>query len=144
MKISIYELLGLIKEGKAPKKIKGGNNIYIYDEFEKDYVDDFYEDILKRKTRHTGDILYLNYLCKKLGSGEYQNITKQLNYEVEVIEEIIEEEKKIEKISLNIEGDIIYCENGETHRFNTNKQNRYLANKINELIDLINDMRDKK
>ncbi len=131
MKITIYELLGLVKEGKAPKKIKGGNKIYIYDEFEKDYVDDFYEDILKRKTRHTGDILYLNYLCKKLGSGEYQNITKQLNYEVEVIEEIIEEEKEIEKIK------------GLPIKLFHNKQ-KILANKLNELIDVINDMRDKE
>ena len=135
MKITIYELLGLIKEGKAPKKIKGGNNIYIYDEFEKDYVDDFYEDILKRKTRHTGDILYLNYLCKKLGSGEYQNITKQLNYEVEVIEEIIEEEKEIEKLS--------FCDFDITINENASNNDRILMDKINELIDVINDMRDK-
>lgn len=32
MKISIYELLGLIKDGKAPKKIKVTGNIYEYDE----------------------------------------------------------------------------------------------------------------
>ena len=126
MKITIYELLGLIKEGKAPKKIKGGNNIYIYDEFEKDYVDDFYEDILKRKTRHTGDILYLSYLCKKLGSGEYQNITKQLNYEVEVIEEIIEEEKEIKKLNQSAIT-LGMC-----------------RDKINELIDEINKLKSDK
>lgn len=32
MKITLYELLGLIKEGKAPKKIKVTGNIYEYDE----------------------------------------------------------------------------------------------------------------
>ena len=32
MKITIYELLGLIKDGKAPKKIKVTGNIYEYDE----------------------------------------------------------------------------------------------------------------
>ena len=32
MKITIYELLGLIKEGKAPKKIKVTGRIYEYDE----------------------------------------------------------------------------------------------------------------
>lgn len=31
MKITIYELLRLIKDGKAPKKIKYKNNIYEYD-----------------------------------------------------------------------------------------------------------------
>ena len=30
MKITIYELLGLIKDGKAPKKIKYRGKIYIY------------------------------------------------------------------------------------------------------------------
>lgn len=32
MKITIYELLGLIKDGKAPKKIKVTGRIYEYDE----------------------------------------------------------------------------------------------------------------
>ena len=142
MKITIYELLGLIKEGKAPKKIKGGNNIYIYDEFEKDYVDDFYEDILKRKTRHTGDILYLNYLCKKLGSDEYQNITKQLNYEVEVIEEIIEEEKEIENI---IELEIPEIDTIENERIcRAEYRINALIKNQKKIIDLINDMRDKE
>lgn len=31
MKIDIYTLLGLVKDGKAPKKIKYKNNIYEYD-----------------------------------------------------------------------------------------------------------------
>ena len=34
MKITIYELLGLIKDGKAPKKIKFKDNIYDYKEIE--------------------------------------------------------------------------------------------------------------
>lgn len=32
MKISMYELLGLIRDGKAPKKIKVTGNIYDFDE----------------------------------------------------------------------------------------------------------------
>ena len=35
--ITIYELLGLIKDGKAPKKIKYEENIYDYNEVDKDY-----------------------------------------------------------------------------------------------------------
>lgn len=31
MKITVYELLGLIKDGKAPNKIKYNENIYYYD-----------------------------------------------------------------------------------------------------------------
>ena len=38
MKITIYELLGLIKDGKQPKKIKWGEQILLWDEKRKDYV----------------------------------------------------------------------------------------------------------
>ena len=31
MKITMYELLGLVKDGKAPKKIKFRNEIYEYE-----------------------------------------------------------------------------------------------------------------
>lgn len=37
MKITIYELLGLIKDGKAPKKIKYMGNIYVYNQKDKRY-----------------------------------------------------------------------------------------------------------
>ena len=36
-KITIYELMGLIKDGKAPKEIKYDNIILEYDEFAQDY-----------------------------------------------------------------------------------------------------------
>jgi len=37
MKITIYELLGLIKDGKAPKKIKYNERVYEIDEIQEDY-----------------------------------------------------------------------------------------------------------
>ena len=37
MKITIYELMGLVKDGKAPKKIKFGNIELEYDEGCEDY-----------------------------------------------------------------------------------------------------------
>lgn len=40
MKISIYELLGLVKDGKAPKKIKANNIILYWDEINKFYEND--------------------------------------------------------------------------------------------------------
>lgn len=71
MKITMYELLGMIKDGKAPKKIKYDNIIFKYDGIY--YV-----------TEHT----YLD---------EYCNISQILNDEVE----ILEEEKKIpEKLEI--------------------------------------------
>ena len=71
MKITIYKLLGLVKDGKAPKKIRYDGTIYEYSE-----NDDF-------------------YYCK--GFSLYREFVTNgncLDNEVE----IIEEPKKIEKI----------------------------------------------
>ena len=68
MKITIYELLGMIKDGKSPKRIRFLNHYYIWKENDEDYQR---EDGLML----FGDIK-INYI---------------LNSEVE----IIEEEKKI-------------------------------------------------
>lgn len=138
--MKVIDLLNKIaKDEEVPKKIKCGNTIYIYDEFEKDYVDDFYEDILKRETRHTGDILYFNYLCKKLGSGSYLNITKQLNYELE----IIEEDKEIEKIKIDNQNRIQALSTGN-FVYKVNQPTKIIIYKINELIDEINKLKEKK
>ena len=73
MKITIYELLGLVKDGKAPKKIRYDGTIYEYSE-----NDDFYY--------WEGLSLY----------REFATNGNCLDNEVE----IIEEPKKIEKIPL--------------------------------------------
>ena len=76
MKITMYELLGLIKDGKAPKKIKFCGNIY-------EWEDDWY--LTKEK----------NYKVCLGGKKEEHNILiTAFNEEVE----IIEEPKKIEKL----------------------------------------------
>ncbi len=72
MKITIYELLGLIKDGKAPKKIRYDGTIYEYSE-----NDDFYY--------WEGLSLY----------REFATNGNCLDNEVE----IIEEDKKIKKIN---------------------------------------------
>ena len=38
-KVTMYELLGMVKDGTAPKKIKNDSVIYIYDEIREDYYD---------------------------------------------------------------------------------------------------------
>ena len=73
MKIIMYELLGMVKDGKAPKKIKYDDMIWEYDG---DYYSSKNNIILE----------------------EYCNLTTSLNDEVE----ILEEEKKIPE-KLNIE-----------------------------------------
>ena len=69
MKITIYELLGMIKDGKAPKKIKFNNIYCYYRECKNEYVD---------------------YTNKPIIQWDYV-VMNSLNDEVE----ILEEEKKI-------------------------------------------------
>ena len=50
MKITIYELLGMIKDGKAPKGVKSEGHYYTYNELEKDYYEGMgydYEYLIK-------------------------------------------------------------------------------------------------
>lgn len=83
MKITIYELLGLIKDGKAPKKVKYGSTTYVYTykggiSEAYDYIDD------------EG-----NYLFERL--TKYNYLTNMLTNEVE----IIEEDKEIEELNIS-------------------------------------------
>ena len=39
MKITIYELLGMVKDGKAPKKIKYDNGLYTFNEKKDNYYE---------------------------------------------------------------------------------------------------------
>ena len=71
MKITIHELLGLVKDGKAPKKIKVGNVELEYDEGCEDYY---------------------KYYGRGLFEYKFGNCKNFLNDGVE----IIEEPKKIE------------------------------------------------
>ena len=73
MKITIYELLRLVKDGKAPKKIK-------------------YDDIVLEYEEETED--YYEYYGKGLFEYKFATCNDFLNDEVK----IIEEPKKIEKI----------------------------------------------
>lgn len=112
MKITIYELLGLVKDGKAPKKIKYDDEIW---ECSKE---EYYS--CKDGSILLGD-LFFNY-----------KIQTFINDEVE----IIEEPKKIEKLELESGkiDDQEFIAKYITH-------NRY---KINELIDEINNLKEKK
>lgn len=121
MKITIYKLLGLIKEGKAPKKIKVTDTIY--------YFNENYEMYLTKKENENYEVA--------LG-GMDKDINLIANAFNEVVE-IIEEEKEIEKLKkptidehLHTVGEDLYI------------QDMKVYDKINELIDVINDMRDKE
>ena len=76
MKITIYELLGMVKDDKAPKKIKYVNSIWEYDKETKDY---FHND------------LWLFYSMNSIGLTEREV-------------EILEEKKIPEKITMCTSG----------------------------------------
>lgn len=113
MKITIYELLGLVKDGKAPKKIKYGNIELEYNEGCEDYYSYYGGGLFEYKFRK----------CKNF-----------LNDYVE----IIEEPKKIEKITIREK--TLGFPSGEWTARNMDKA---FAIKINELIDEINNLKEK-
>lgn len=80
MKITMYELLGLVKDGKAPKKIRYNDNIYYSS---KDRVDlHVYQTEESDTTRKLSLII----------DNEYLNLNDYV--------EIIEEDNEIEKLNL--------------------------------------------
>ena len=132
MKVSYYELLGMIKEGNIPERIKAclvGNKEVVYiAEFET-------EDRLlcyMIENENEQDENYHYYLSECL--IEYSMFDECI--------EIIEEEKEIEKINYypirKNEIAVDYIENGVTKHFCLNKKEKYFADKINELIDVLN------
>lgn len=112
MKITMYELLGLIKDGKAPKKIKYGNEKLDYVEENEDYY---------------------SYYGRGLFEYKFGNCKNFLNDEVE----IIEEPKKIEKITVREK--TLGFPNGE---WTARNMDRAFAIKINELLDEINNLKE--
>ena len=114
MKITMYELLGLVKDGKAPKKIK-------YNDIELEYDKD---------TKY-----YYSYYGKYVFEYKFEECVDFLDYEVE----IIEEPKKIEKIARC--DSIKMTHYGELYKPTENEE--ILRIKINELIDEINNLKEK-
>lgn len=117
MKITMYELLGLVKDGKAPKKIKYHNIKLKYNEGCEDY--------------------YI-YYGKGLFEYKFGNCKNFLNDEVE----IIEEPKKIKKIDEILRIDDLIPPYGE-NEYKAWKNIIIQQNKINELIDEINNLKEK-
>lgn len=115
-KISVYELLGLIKDGK----IKEGTYIKYYDRIwendEKLYV-------------------CLKNIINKLDEGAIE-----LNDQVEILEE---DKPIIELINIDRWAEITYEQNWKllTHDFNLNINT--VVDKINEIIDYINKKENK-
>lgn len=117
MKTTIYELLGLIKDGKAPKKIMYDEEVWELDE-------------------PTG-----NYFCEELKEWFFEYYTSRrsiiglLNDEVEILDE--PKEDKIEKLEFDFkmadETDFVNKYPRISYMIETQK------NKINEIIEVINE-----
>ena len=125
MKITIYELLGLVKDGKAPKKILLNGIAFEYQGDDYLYKDEDKKEHWLFSTSYTAKYIWLENFLK-----------------AEV--EIIEEPKKIEKIKSN--GDEFYSDYIDTW-ISKNKTDAYcefLMNKINELIDVVNELKRDK
>ena len=125
MKITMYELLGLVKDGKAPKKIKFRNEIYEYENHIKDgFID--YVGIEKETNERF-------YLSSYIGNNYISDIFTD---EVEIIEEL----NKIEKEDLfKLDERMSKASLVAWQKAN----NGILKKKINELIDEINNLKEK-
>lgn len=116
MKTTIYELLGMIKDGKAPKKIYYKNEIFEYDEKEKDYAHiDF--------TEYLFDV----YL-----------ITDILNDEVEILETTItyKQDDKIKKLEEKT-SEIRFA----IEHLGIETVLATYSSKINEIIEVLNEIK---
>lgn len=114
MKITIYELLGLVKDGKAPKKIKTDTGI-----FKLEVKDD-----------------QLCYRCNDSGilTFDYYIENNKLNNEVE----ILEEPKKLEKIPLPSFDEFKRMSAEERYVITAKEYDL-----LDELIDEINNLKEK-
>lgn len=123
MKIKIIDLLNMISKGEeVPRKFTYNGYLWEYDIKNKMWFYYFGEG----KNHRFDKLFYLN-MC--------------LNDEVE----IIEEEKKIEKIIISMDDTSMpYVTNNKYQKLSYSNVDLLFASKINELIDVIKDMRDKE
>ena len=124
MKITMYELYGKIYDKKPPKHIK------VYDE---DWYWNDYDGYVTKESLNTTPDAQI-YLMDRYRT--FMNLDKEV--------EIIKEPKKIEKIKSN--GDEFYSDYIDIW-ISKNKTDAYcefLMNKINELIDAVNELKRDK
>lgn len=104
--ITIYDLLGLINDNQAPKRIKISELIYDFDDESQLYFDE--------ESNELSDNIYL---------------TQNLNHPVEILNEILEEEKEIPE-KLNYKEEHMSSSNGFLLQYCVD-----FAIKIDEIID---------
>ena len=139
MKITLYELLGLVKDGKAPKKIKFRNEIYEY----KNNIEDGFIDYVGIE-KETNERFYLS---SNIGNNYISDI-----FTDEV--EIIEEDKKIEKLDKRVLSQNLMIADsnapidekwklGQKLIYDNSIEIEKVKNKLNELIEEIEKLKGK-
>lgn len=123
MKITMYELLGLVKDGKAPNKIKYRDEIYIMDDLEYFYC--------KSENRTPlFEYIFDNY-----------NDYDALNEEIIILDNLEEEKKIPEKLDIrqekNIKDNWKWKVYGKEHSYNISTPQKIIADKLNEVIDYL-------
>lgn len=126
MKITIYELLGLVKDGKAPKKIKYRDKIWEY----------------------VSTIMGTGYQYYSTFCEEWKTLQNEVYLEEYLNDyvEIIEEDKKIEKLNTSIinANRYDYDKNKEMTISNITADILSISKAINELIDEVNKLKEGK
>ena len=120
MKITMYELLGMVKDGKQPRKIKYRDNLFEY----RVGVDDYRAD---EPIKYHGNYLF-HYL--------FEEEVNFLNDEVEILDD---EKKKKSKVPIKLYG-LEMLDEDMSHEIAIAKQrynNGRIRTKINEIIDYL-------
>lgn len=120
MKITIYDLLGLVKDGKAPKKIRYNNEVWELND-DNEYENNNYDKSLLEKLFY--ELYTLDFINDKV--------------------EIIEEPKKIEKIEIYEDEDGHYFLNNRDKKIYIRcDETKFMVDKFNELINEINNLKE--
>ncbi len=127
--ISYYELLTMIKENDAPKKIR----VHLTPNTSNIYVNELDID---------GSLNYYALSQNARENEEYKYYLTECFIESSVFDkciEIVEGSRKLKKIETDEDGNIVYYgEDGVKHRINTNLKDRDIYIKIiNKIIDII-------
>lgn len=151
MKITIYELLGLVKDGKAPKKIKFMSSIWEYckDGIARDYINDYdkclMEFIAINEDGLNDEVEILDEPKNNFkGRKMYQNGKVIFSMDCSVDET---KDNSIERLDIEENGmnrNERYIRKEDNKFVNLSVADYELAKKINELIYEINNLKENK
>lgn len=161
MMITMYELLGMIKDGKAPKRIKYGNVIYKkmnidnyeaenfniklfdYNFFQESRLNDEVEILEEEKKFTKEDFIkermQLDGITREQFDEKYE--VKECNCGMPFCKGFIAKEKKEKKIPEKLE--TVDFEKNYEYRINCEQSFQDIVIKINEIIDYLDYLKSK-